>query len=111
MCAYRSQIENLRCYVVGRIRTLHIVDGHTVTQNEASEAIRNVVSSHLTLATLLNHAHANTTPLPSLSVLPIARVLAVQHPTPHTDWCSKVGRPARRLQHAGSHTMHLHAYR
>lgn len=85
----------MRCYVTGRIRTLHTVDGHVVTQEEASRAIRNVVSSHLTLATLLSHSHINVTPPPSLSVVPIAQTFAGQespnHITaPNTDWYDKV---------------------
>lgn len=100
------QMENLRCYAVGRIRTLHTMDGQVVSQEEASEAIRNVLSSHLSLATLLEHARVEVTPLPSLSVVPIAQALAQQRPcspqptTPGTDWCKKVAAqlaPTKRL--------------
>lgn len=95
---FNTQVENLRCFVVGRIRALQTVDGQAVSPEEASEAIRSVVSSHLTMATLLNHAHVNATPLPSLSMMPIAQTFAYRQPhpvninsAPSTEWCDKVG--------------------
>lgn len=87
------QVENLRCFIVGRIRTIQTLDGQTVTPEEASEAIRCVVSSHLTMATLLNHTHANITPLPSLSMMPVAQTPTNQllHlGTPSTECYDKV---------------------
>lgn len=111
------QVENLRCFVVGRIRTLHTVDGQAVTQEEASEAIRSVVSSHLTMAALLNHAHIDVTPLPSLSMMPIAQAFAEQQPrpvprpvninsSPSSDWCDKVGEAIKVHGWAGTQAPH-----
>ena len=59
-------------------------------------AIKNVVSSHLTLATLLSYSHTTIAPLPSLSVFPIAQTIGHQlhslnaTTTSSTDWCAKV---------------------
>ena len=89
------QQENLRSYVLGRMKTLTTLDDSAVSQEEISEAVKNVVSSHLTLATLLSCAHANDAPLPSLSVVPIAQTctLNTPHHTPSalgTEWYDKV---------------------
>ena len=76
------------------MRTLCVVDGRAVTEEEASEAIKNVVSSHLTLATLLTHAYNNVCPLPSLSVLPVAQACLARHSLQHitsTEWSDTVG--------------------
>ena len=89
----------LRTYVLGRIRSLQTVDSQAVTEEEASRAVRNVVASHLTLSTLLSHAYTDVSPLPSLSVSPIAQTLHSHHPrpcslhfttAPSTEWYHKV---------------------
>lgn len=83
---------------MGRIRTLQTVDGVAITQEEASMAMKRVVSSHLTMTTLLEHAYSNVTPLPSLSVQSVAQTLhnhqisSMLHinSTSGTEWHNKV---------------------
>ena len=84
--------------MLARMRSLQTIDGQAVTEEEASKAIHNVVASHLTLSTLLSHAHTNVVPLPTLSVSPIAQTLHKHqsrlslHLTsaPSTEWYHKV---------------------
>lgn len=103
--------KQLRLYVVGRIKTLRTVDGCIVTEEESSEATTNVVSSHLSLSTLTSHAYTNGSPLPSLSLVPIAQnccnFLLDQNIASSlaTEWCDKVttvnldGLGLRKLAH------------
>lgn len=60
---------------MGRIKTLQTLDGQAVTHEEATNAAKNVVSSHLTMATLLGHVHTDVKPQPSLSVAPVAQTI------------------------------------
>lgn len=94
------QPEDLKSYAVGRIRTLQTVDGCAVTPEEVSIATKKVMASHLTMAMVWSHAHADVAPLPSLSVAPIAQTfcehqhgLQITNPSPSpTEWCVKVSR-------------------
>ena len=80
------------------MKTLQTVDGYAVTQEDISFAMKNVVSSHLTLSTLLGHAYTEVKPLPTLSVAPIASTFHQSRPPcsllmnsiSGTEWLNKV---------------------
>ena len=69
------QTEFFRRYALGRLKTLRQIDGSDVSQEEASSALRQVVTSHLSLTALLGHAHADSHPPKSLTLTPIAVTL------------------------------------
>lgn len=70
------QPEWLRSYVLGRLKSLRRLNGTPVTPEESALALRQIVTAHLSLSTLLPHSHTNPRPPLSLSLDPIATALA-----------------------------------
>ena len=83
--------------MLGRLKSLQTLDGASVGPDEVAQAVRQAVSSHLAMATLLSHAHTEEVPPHSLTLLPSAHVMQqMGKPRPlqlsnhGNDWCSKV---------------------
>ncbi|KAL5493183.1 hypothetical protein EMCRGX_G014321 [Ephydatia muelleri] len=92
-----EKMDLYRTVVLGRLKTLKELDGDRVEPGDAANALRQFVSSHLSITTILSHAHTDATPPPSLSLLPTASFLnkesrhrPIQLNSPTNDWCSLV---------------------
>ena len=74
---WEEQIDStsLRLYLIGPLKLLQTVNGSKVTAEEAELALRTVVSSHLSMATVVSKVRTNPIALPSLSLLTTAEQL------------------------------------
>lgn len=74
---WEEQIDStsLRLYLIGHLKLLQTIDGSEVTAEEAELALRTVVSSHLSMATVVSKVRTNPTAPPSLSLLTTAEQL------------------------------------
>ena len=90
------QAAEFRAYILGQLRSLTRLNGHQVTSEEASCAVKLVSTSHLSLTDLLKRGVTAMESTRSLSLLPIAEQLHQSknfelHITMTTsEWASKV---------------------
>ncbi|XP_021359488.1 leucine-rich repeat-containing protein 9-like isoform X4 [Mizuhopecten yessoensis] len=67
--------ENLRLRVIGRLKSLTLLDGSAVTENEATSALRVAAGSRISQLSLLTHGRTDESKPRSLNLLGIAQIL------------------------------------
>ncbi|KAJ8308256.1 hypothetical protein KUTeg_013130 [Tegillarca granosa] len=67
--------ENLRLRVIGRLKSLTLLDGSAVTEIEATAALRVAAGSRISQLSLLSHARTNPEKARSLSLMPTPQIL------------------------------------
>ena len=67
--------SSLRLYMIGQLKLLQSINGLEVTGEEAELALRAVVSSQLSMATVVSKVRTNPSAPPSLSLLTTAEQL------------------------------------
>lgn len=91
------QPQNIRLRVIGRLKSLTLLDGSAVTEHEATAALRVAAGSRICQLSLLTHARVDSHKPRSLSLMPTAEILEKQsHHRPEklgetdTHWYQKV---------------------
>lgn len=69
------QPENLRLRVIGRLKSLTLLDGSAVTEIEATSALRVAAGSRISQLSLLSHARTNPDKARSLSLMSTPHIL------------------------------------
>ncbi|XP_056023048.1 leucine-rich repeat-containing protein 9-like isoform X3 [Ostrea edulis] len=89
--------QNIRLRVIGRLKSLTLLDGSAVTEHEATAALRVAAGSRICQLSLLTHARVDSHKPRSLSLMPTAEILEKQsHHRPEklgetdTHWYQKV---------------------
>lgn len=92
------QPDNLRLRIVGRLKSLTVLNGSSVLETESSAALRVAAGSRISQVSLLTHSRTDHHKPRSLSLLSTAQVLcAISRHKPEkigdhdTHWYSKVG--------------------
>ncbi|XP_062619612.1 leucine-rich repeat-containing protein 9-like isoform X3 [Saccostrea cucullata] len=70
--------QNLRLRVIGRLKSLTLLDGSAVTEHEATAALRVAAGSRICQLSLLTHARVDSHRPRSLSLMPTAEILEKQ---------------------------------
>ena len=91
------QPDKLRLRIIGRLKSLTVLNGHTVTETESSSALRVAAGSRISQVSLLTHARTDHNKPRSLSLKLTAQVLTnISRNKPEkvgdhdTHWYSKV---------------------
>ncbi|TNM95424.1 hypothetical protein fugu_016507 [Takifugu bimaculatus] len=96
---FLSQItpKSVRLTLLGYLKTLTHLDGVTVAEEEAAEAVQMVAGSKINQASLLSHSRTNSERPHRLSLLPTAQLLCLLNPPPwgltqdlEPDWAAKI---------------------
>jgi hypothetical protein len=72
---FYPQADNYRTYTIGRLRTLQVLDGQFITEQEHALALRQAAASRITSFTILAHSRTDDERLRSLSLASTATVL------------------------------------
>ncbi|XP_056914426.1 leucine-rich repeat-containing protein 9 isoform X2 [Takifugu flavidus] len=89
--------KSVRLTLLGYLKTLTHLDGVTVAEEEAAEAVQMVAGSKINQASLLSHSRTNSERPHRLSLLPTAQLLCLLNPPPwgltqdlEPDWTAKI---------------------
>jgi len=85
-----------RIIILGDLRSVRVLNGTAVSEEEATTALKQMATSHLTLTTLMNQAHSHPEAPNTLTLSSVARILhrdhqhRLSHLRPQDNWTQLV---------------------